>query len=103
MTSSLLRCSCRANGIKSDSTQPICHVAASDVDGGDAVGLRSGILQSGAIDDAAQVPRVHRASIQMAAMGLWRPPISMGGPGLDNVHHDEYCPGCTDCLQRLSG
>ena len=37
---------------------------------------------SQSIDDAAPVPRVNRAYTQMAAMGLWRPPISPGGPGL---------------------
>ena len=32
-----------------------------------------GFFPSGAVDDAAPVPRVHRAATQMAAMGLWRP------------------------------
>ena len=44
-----------------------------------------GLFPSGAVDDAAPVPRVHRAATQMAAMGLWRPPIGPGGPGLDTV------------------
>ena len=62
-----------------------------------------GFFPSGAIDDAAPVPHVHHASTKMAAMGLWRPPISPGGPELDTTHYDENCPGCTECLQRLSG
>ena len=36
---------------------------------------------SGAVDDAAPVPRVLRASTQMAAMGLWSPPVGPGGTG----------------------
>ena len=35
-----------------------------------------GRFPSRAIDEAAPVPRVHRASTQMAAMGIWHPPIS---------------------------
>ena len=42
---------------------------------------------SGAVDDAAPVPWVHRAATQMAAMGLWRPPIGPGGPGLDTIRY----------------
>ena len=49
------------------------------------------------IDDTAPVPRVHRAFTQMAAMGLWRPPVSPGVPGLDTAYHDVNCPGCTEC------
>ena len=48
---------------------------------------------SGVVDDAAPVPRVLWASTQMAAMGLWRPPVGPGGPGPDTVHQDEDCPG----------
>ena len=43
-------------------------------------------LQS--INDTAPVPRVNHAFTQMAAMGLWRPPISPGGPGLMTAHHN---------------
>ena len=49
-----------------------------------------GFFPSSAVDDVAPVPRVHRASTQMAAMGLWCPPIGPGGPGLDTVSHVEY-------------
>ena len=62
-----------------------------------------GFFPSGAINDAVLVPRVHRASTQMAAMGLWCPLISPGCPGLDTAHHDENCPGCTECRPPLSG
>ena len=62
-----------------------------------------GFLPLQAIDYAVPVPRVHRASTQMAAMGLWRPPISSGGPVLDTAHHDDNCPGCTDCPPPLFG
>ena len=47
------------------------------------------LLPSGAVEDAAPVPRVLRASTQTAAMGLWRPPVSPVGPGPDTAHHDE--------------
>ena len=50
-----------------------------------------------AVDDAASVPRIHRAAIHMAAMGLWRPPCGPGGPGPDTVHHDGDCSGCARC------
>ena len=62
-----------------------------------------GFFPSGAIDDAAPIPHVHHTSTQMAAMGLWRPPISPEGPGLDTAHHDEDCSGCTECRPQLSG
>ena len=58
---------------------------------------------SHAVDDEAPVPRVHRAATQMAAMGLWRPPIGPGGPGLVTVSHRDDCPGCSKCSPRLSG
>ena len=35
---------CRTHGFESDCPRPICDVAASNVNGGDAVGVRSGIL-----------------------------------------------------------
>ena len=44
-----------------------------------------------AVDYAAPVPRVLRASTQMATMGLWRPPVGPGGPGPDTVHQDGDC------------
>ena len=56
-----------------------------------------------AVEDAAPVPRVHRASIQTAAMGLWRPPCGPGGPGPVTMYHDEDCPGCPRCPPRPSG
>ena len=37
---------------------------------------------SGAVDDAALVPRILRASTQMDAMGLWRPPVGPFRTGL---------------------
>ena len=40
---------------------------------------------SGAVNDAAPVPRVLRVSTHMAAMSLWRPPVGLGGPGMDTV------------------
>ena len=62
-----------------------------------------GFFPSGAVDDAAPVPRVHRAATQMAAMGLWRPLIGPGGPGLLMISPCSDCPGCTECSPRLSG
>ena len=35
-----------------------------------------------------------RASTQMAAIGLWHPPVGPGGPGLVTIHQEEDCPGC---------
>ena len=61
------------------------------------------LFPSGAVEDAAPVPRVLSVSIQMAAMGLWRLPVGPVGPGPDNVHHDEDCPGCTRCHPLLPG
>ena len=58
---------------------------------------------SQSIDDASPMPHVHRAFTQMAAMGLWRPPIRPGGPGLDTAHHDVNSPGCTECPPRVFG
>ena len=49
---------CRANGLQSDCFQPICPGSA----GGVSVG------------DAALGPRAHRASVQMAAMGILASP-----------------------------
>ena len=46
-----------------------------------------------AVEDAAPVPCVYNASIQMAAMGPWRPPCGPGGPGPATVDHDGDCPG----------
>ena len=43
---------------------------------------------SRAVDDAAPVPHVHRASTQIAAMGLWRTPFGPGGPGPDTVNNN---------------
>ena len=60
------------------------------------------IFPSQAVDEVAPVPRVQRASTQMAAMGLWRPPVGPGGPGLDTVFHSDDCPGCTQCLPKLA-
>ena len=62
-----------------------------------------GFFPSSAVDDVAPVPRVHRASTQMAAMGLWCPPIGPGGPGLDTVSHCDDCPDCSECSPRLTG
>ena len=45
---------------------------------------------SGAVNDAAPMPRVFRASTHMAAMGLWRP---TDGPGLDSVYQGSGVPG----------
>ena len=39
---------------------------------------------SGAVNDAASVPRVFRALTHMAVMGLWRPPVGPEGPGLES-------------------
>ena len=55
------------------------------------------------VDDVARMPRVHHAATQMAAMGLWRPPIGTGGSGLLTVSPCYGCPGCTECSPRLSG
>ena len=59
---------------------------------------------SGAVNDAAPVPHVLRASVHMeASMGLWRPPVGPGGRGLDTVHQGPQCPGCPLCCPRPSG
>ena len=42
-----------------------------------------GVLPFGEVNDTAPVPHVLWASTHMAAMGLWRPPVGPGGPGLD--------------------
>ena len=55
---------------------------------------------SGAVNEAAPVPRVLRASVHMVAMGLWRPPVGPGGPGLVTVHQGPQCPGCPLCRPR---
>ena len=41
---------------------------------------------STAVHDSAPVPCVCRASAHMAAIGLWRPPVGPGGPGLAVFH-----------------
>ena len=56
-----------------------------------------------ALEDTAPVPRVLRASTQMAAMGLRRPPVGPVGPGPVTAHQGEDCPGCTRCHLRPSG
>ena len=60
-------------------------------------------FQSTAVNDAAPVPPVLRASAHLAAMSLWRPPVGPGGPGLDTVHQGPQCPGCPLCHPRPSG
>ena len=81
----------RANVIKPDGAAPICNRMSTEV-------LHSVFGQeffpSGAVDNAALVPRVLRASTQMADMGLWHPPV---GPGLDTEHQHKSCPGCSRC------
>ena len=57
---------------------------------------------SQSINDAAPVPWVNRAFTQMAAMGLWCPPISPGGPGLMTAHHNVVCMDCAECPLRVS-
>ena len=50
------------------------------------------------MDTAGPVPRVHRASIHMEAMGMWRPPHGPSGPARDVVHPgppDAGYPACT--------
>ena len=61
------------------------------------------LFPSHAFDEATPVPRVNWAATQMAAMGLWRPPIVLGGPGLDTVSHHNDCPGSSECSPGLSG
>ena len=46
---------------------------------------------------AAPVPRVHRASTHMEAMGLWRFSHGPGGPALDFFHQGPQCTGSTAC------
>ena len=62
-----------------------------------------GLFPANAIDEVAPVPRVHRAYTQMAAMGLWHPPIGPRAHGLETVSHSDSCPGCSECSARLSG
>ena len=61
-----------------------------------------GFFPASAIDEAAPVPRVHRAYTQMAAMGLQRPPIGPRSYRLEMVSHSASCPGCSKCSARLS-
>ena len=56
-----------------------------------------------AVEDTAPVPRILRASTQMAAMGLWRSPGVPVGLAPAPVHQAEDCPGCSMCPPRLSG
>ena len=65
--------------------------------------LHQEIFPSQVIDEVVPVPRVQSASTQMAAMGLWRPLVGPGGPGLDTVFHSDDCPGYVQCLPNLSG
>ena len=57
---------------------------------------------SQSIDDAVPVPWVNCAFTQMAAMGLWRPPIGPGGPGPITAHHNIDCTACAVCPPRVS-
>ena len=60
-------------------------------------------LPSAAVNAAALVPRVLRASTHMAAMGLWRPPNAPGGPEMEVIHKGPQYSGCPACLPRPSG
>ena len=51
----------------------------------------------------ALVPRVHCVATQMAAMGLWRPPVGPSDPGPTHVSSCSNCLGCTDCAPGPSG
>ena len=55
-----------------------------------------------AVNDAAPVPRVLRASAHLAAIHLWRPPVGLGGSGLDTVHQGPQCSSPL-CRPRPSG
>ena len=52
------------------------------------------LFPSHAIDDAAPVLRVHRVATQMAAMGLWSPPIGTHGTLLPNYWNTQLDSNC---------
>ena len=58
---------------------------------------------TGAVEAAALGPRVHRASAQMAAMGLWRAPVDPIGAEPILLHCDVDCLGCPSCSPQPSG
>ena len=60
------------------------------------------LFPSQVVDEVAPVARVQRASTQMAAMGLWLPPVGTGSPGLDMGFHNADYPGCTQCSPKQS-
>ena len=75
-------------------------------------GTASAILQSvfgrhylpaKAVHDAMLIPCVRRAFTHMVAMGLWRPPLGPGGPGLAVFNQGPQCAGCPTCDMRTSG
>ena len=58
---------------------------------------------STAVNDAAPVPRILHVLAHLAAMGLWRPPVGPGGPGLYTVHQGPQYSGCPLWHLRPSG
>ena len=56
-----------------------------------------------AVNSRGPVPRVHHAATQMAAMGLWRPPIGPGCLWPITVSSSSDCSGCKDCYPGLPG
>ena len=87
----------RTHGFESDCPQPICDVAASNVDGGDAVGVCSVILPLTIDRQRCAGPTRFHSDAGHRFMA-----VSPGGPGLDTAHHDVNFPGCTECPPRVS-
>ena len=50
-----------------------------------------------AVEEAAPGPRAKRPSVQMAAMGLWRPAVSLVGSEPILTPDDLNCLGCPRC------
>ena len=84
---------CWPNGIKSTGSRTVCDAAQPNVVRSYAFGLWYAV---------APVPRVHRAALQMSAMGLWRPPVGPGVPGPMPVSYHN-CMKCANCLPEKSG
>ena len=60
------------------------------------------IFPAHSVNVAASVPRMHHSATQIAAMGLWWPPIGPGGPRPIMVSSSSDCSGCKDCSPGLS-
>ena len=50
-----------------------------------------------AVEEVVPGSRAQRASVQMAAMGLWRPPVGLVGSDPVLAHDNVTCLGCPRC------